>query len=190
GIPGYDWETCMTMNDTWEFKIDDHNWKSPEQLIRMLINIVSKGGNFLLNVGPTALGEIPPPSVERLKAIGDWMRVNGESIYGAGPSVFGGLEWGRCTTKPGKLYLHVFDWPSDGELHVPGLKNNVTSAHILGWANDIAVDRSNRGDDWIVHVPSDAPDPIATVIVLQIEGEPMVEASSTSIQENENAGQR
>ena len=190
GIPGYDWETCMTMNDTWGFKIDDQNWKSPEQLIRMLINIVSKGGNFLLNVGPTALGEIPPPSVERLKAIGDWMRVNRESIYGAGPSVFGDLQWGRCTTKPGKLYLHVFDWPSDGKLHVPGLKNQVTSAHILGWAKNVAVNRSHSGDDWIVHVPRDAPDPIATVIVLQIEGEPMVQASSGSVQENENAGQR
>ncbi len=190
GIPGYDWETCMTMNDTWGFKIDDHHWKSPEQLIHMLINIVSKGGNFLLNVGPTAMGEIPPPSVERLRAIGDWMRVNGESIYGAGPSVFGDLQWGRCTTKPGKLYLHVFDWPSDGKLHVPGLKNNVTSAHILGWANNTAVNRSQSGDDWIVHVPSDAPDPIATVIVLQIEGEPTVEAPSGSVQENENAGQR
>ena len=78
-----DWETCMTMNDTWGFKSYDHNWKSTEDLIRKLADIVSKGGNFLLNVGPTAEGLIPEPSVARLKEIGKWLKVNGDSIYKA-----------------------------------------------------------------------------------------------------------
>ena len=111
GIPGRDWETCMTMNDTWGFKKDDHNWKSTETLLRNLIDIVSKGGNYLLNVGPTGEGEIPEASVERLAAMGQWMQTNGEAIYGTTASPFKRLPWGRATEKPGKLFLHVFEWP-------------------------------------------------------------------------------
>jgi alpha-L-fucosidase len=99
GIPGVDWESCMTMNDTWGYREDDHNWKSAETLIRNLVDSASKGGNFLLNVGPTAAGEIPPASIERLAAIGRWMQVNGESIYGTTASPLDAQNWGRCTAK-------------------------------------------------------------------------------------------
>ncbi len=96
---GYDWEACQTMNTTWGYKSYDDDWKSSEQLIRNLIDVASKGGNYLLNVGPMASGEIPPESVERLRAVGDWMEVNSSSIYGTTASPFVRLKWGRATKK-------------------------------------------------------------------------------------------
>ena len=178
GMAGADWETCMTMNDTWGFKKNDHNWKSPETLIRQLVDASSKGGNYLLNVGPTPDGLIPSPSVERLEAMGKWMKVNSESIYGSSASVFPKLAWGRCTVKPGRLYLHVFDWPADGKLEVPGLKNKVKKAYLL--ADKKARLQVTPGEDsQIVSLPATAPDPIASVVVLEIEGQPEVAAAAS-----------
>jgi alpha-L-fucosidase len=173
GMPGQDWETCMTMNDTWGFKKNDHNWKSKEDLIRKLIDIASKGGNFLLNVGPTAEGLIPQPSVERLQAMGDWLEVNGESIYDTTASVFPRLDWGRCTAKPGKLYLHVFDWPADGKLEVPGLQNKIKKAYLLA-DKKVKLEVASHSEGVTISLPAEAPDPIASVVVLKIEDEPDV----------------
>ncbi|MGS0527231.1 alpha-L-fucosidase [Zobellia nedashkovskayae] len=111
-----DWESCMTMNGSWGYKPSDDNWKSSEKLIQNLVDIVSKGGNFLLNIGPDGLGQFPPESVERLKAMGDWTEVNGEAIYGSSASPYDRPEWGRYTIKDDILYAHVFDWPEDGNL--------------------------------------------------------------------------
>jgi len=173
GMPGWDWETCMTMNNTWGYKKDDHNWKSTEDLIHKLVDIVSKGGNFLLNVGPTAEGEIPEASIERLREIGKWMDVNGESIYGTTASPFKRIPWGRCTKKSGKLYLHVFDWPANGKLLVvPGLDNEVKKAYLL--ADGTALEAVRDGSKLVVSVPEKPIDPIDTVVVLEIEGEPVV----------------
>ncbi|HEU4389349.1 MAG TPA: alpha-L-fucosidase, partial [Blastocatellia bacterium] len=121
GLPaGVDWESCMTMNDTWGYKSYDNNWKPATTIVRNLIDIASKGGNYLLNVGPTAEGLIPQPSVERLTEVGRWMKANGTSIYGTSASPFKNqLAFGRATTKPGRVYLHVFDWPASGSLQVP-----------------------------------------------------------------------
>jgi alpha-L-fucosidase len=177
GTPGWDWETCMTMNNTWGYRKDDHNWKSTEDLIHKLVDIVSKGGNFLLNVGPTAEGLIPEPSVQRLAEIGDWMDVNGESIYGTTASPFKRLPWGRCTKKPGLLYLHVFDWPSEGRLTVPGLANTVTKAHLLADTRQTPLKTARTEEDVTIQLPEGAPDAIDTVVVLCIEGEVQVTAS-------------
>jgi alpha-L-fucosidase len=173
GYPGRDWETCMTMNDTWGFKSYDNNWKSSDSLIRNLIDIASKGGNYLLNVGPTSEGLIPEPSVERLQAIGQWMKLNHESIYGTTASPFKRLTWGRCTktlTSNGAiLYLHVFDWPADGKLLVSGLKNGVEGAYLLADKHH-AVVAQNGPEGVTLLVPGKAMDPVSSTIVLKVKG--------------------
>jgi len=174
GLPGLDWETCMTMNDTWGYKSYDHKWKSAPDLIRKLVDIVSKGGNFLLNVGPTAEGLIPAPSVERLAAIGRWMKVNGESIYATTASPFGRLPWGRCTAKPGRLYLHVFNWPKDGKLAVPGIENEVTGARLLAGGAALRVRRAEGNT--VIELPSRAPDEVDSVVALEVVGKVEVAA--------------
>lgn len=177
GLPGVDWETCMTMNDHWGYNAVDMNFKSSETLVRLLCDIVSKGGNFLLNVGPTAEGEIPPTSVQRLKDIGAWMKWNSESIYGTTASPFKKLDWGRCTQKPTRggtaLYLQVFDWPKNGKLVVPGLGNDAVSARLLR-GQKIALPVERKGSDLVISVPASAPDKYASVVALTIKGKPIV----------------
>ncbi|MBN2269721.1 MAG: alpha-L-fucosidase [Sedimentisphaerales bacterium] len=179
GLPGVDWESCMTMNDTWGYKSYDNNWKSVEDLLHNLADIASKGDNFLLNVGPTAEGLIPAASIERLAAIGAWMKINGESITGTTASPFGRVPWGRCTVRPGKLYLHVFDWPRDGSLVVAGLKNKVVKAYLLADSKREPLGVRREGEaDIVIAVPNRAVDPVNTVVVLEIQGEPDVAVPS------------
>ncbi len=170
GFPGKDWETCMTMNGTWGFKRDDQAWKSPEQLIRNLCDVASKGGNYLLNVGPSAEGEIPQPSIERLEAVGAWMKANGEAIYGSQVGPFKRTPaWGRATRKGGKVYLMVFDWPADGVLHVP-LQGKVAKAWLLA-KPDAALEIATGQTGFDLKLPGPPPDRAASVIVLQPEGD-------------------
>ena len=178
--PGVDWETCMTMNDTWGFKTDDQNWKSTQTLIHNLVDIASKGGNYLLNVGPTGEGLIPDASIERLKEIGRWMEVNGEAIHATTASPFDRqLPWGRCTRKvegdSTTLYLHVFDWPADGKLFVPGLMSAAQSAGLLADANaTLKTETGERGTT--VYLPPTAPDGISSTVVLKFAGTPEIVA--------------
>ena len=173
GFKDRDWETCMTMNNTWGYKRDDDNWKSTETLIRNLADIASKGGNYLLNVGPTSEGRIPGPSVERLAAVGRWMKVNGEAIYGTASSPFPSLPWGRATRKVAPqgttLYLHVFAWPANGKLLVPDLENKALKAWLLADKTPLAA--ANSAEGVVIEVPSTASDPIDTVVVLQVAGD-------------------
>jgi len=179
GLPDIDWESCMTMNSYWSYNKNDKNWKSSEELVRKLIDIASKGGNFLLDIGPTAEGVFPDASVERLKNIGKWMKENGESIYGTKASPFKKLSWGRCTQKEnGKktlLFLHVFNWPEKGELIIPGLKNKIIKAYSLKdkKKNKLSVKKTNNGDISL-NINNISPSEYATVVVLEIKGNPII----------------
>ena len=142
-----DYETPATLNDTWGFKSTDHHWKSTETLLLLLIDLASKGVNYLLNVGPTAAGVIPEPSAQRLRAIGAWMRTNGEAIYGTGASPFPYEHDGlRMTAKPGRLFFHLLQ-PA-AELVVHGLRSRVTGAQLLGSAAAVRYtqDRTAAGE--------------------------------------------
>jgi alpha-L-fucosidase len=173
GMPGVDWETCMTLNTTWGFSEHDHAWKSDETLIRNLVDIASKGGNYLLNIGPKGDGSVPPESVKSMKAIGAWMKVNGESIHATTASPFPSLPWGRATQKGTALYLHVFDWPADGVLDVP-MKADVAKAVLLA-APGTALAVTADGAHLKIRLPASAPDPIATVIRLDLRGAPQID---------------
>ena len=172
-LDGTDWETCMTMNGTWGYKSYDHNYKTPETLIRNLLDIASKGGNFLLNVGPTDLGEFPQESIDILAKMGQWMKVNGEAVYGTKASPWGLFPWGRCTKKETKvgttLYFSVFEWPADGKLVIPGLTNKIISAKLL--ASEVKLKTSASKDGVLtVSLPSKAPDQIASVVKIEVKG--------------------
>ncbi len=176
--PGVDWETCMTMNGTWGYKESDNHWKSTRTIIRNLIDCASKGGNYLLNVGPTGEGLIPEASIRRLQETGRWLKANGEAIYGTSASPFRRqLPWGRCTQKTAggitTLYLHVFQWPADGKLTVPGLRNKAKSATVLVTHEKVAT--ANAEDGLILSLPAQAPDPLSSTLVLRLEGPPDIE---------------
>jgi alpha-L-fucosidase len=176
GLPGVDWESCMTMNNTWGYSAHDNKWKSTEMLVRNLIDIASKGGNYLLNVGPTSEGLIPGASVERLQGIAAWMKVNGVAIHGTSASPFPKTpDWGRCTTRSlpdgnTRLYLHVFNWPADGRLVVTGLTNEPLTAKARMLANDASLQVAKDGGQLSISLLAQAADPIATVIVLDVKG--------------------
>ncbi len=181
-----DWEVPATLNHTWGFKKDDTDWKSPADLTFKLVDIVSKGGNYLLNVGPMSDGVIPQASQDNLRAVGRWLKVNGESIYGAGRTPFGqelgaedktqvdkngkpvfnvATDW-RCTSQPGKLYIHLFKWPS-GSFQLQKVASQVRKAYLLADRSRKSLKLSQSGQTVTVTLPPNAPDPIDSVLVLE-----------------------
>lgn len=175
GIPGRDWETCQTMNDTWGYKKNDQNWKSSAELIGELVETSSKGGNYLLNIGPTALGEVPQASVERLRDVGKWLQINGESIYGTKASPFTKPSWGWYTQRglPGditRLYCHVLDWPDNGKLVIEGLTKKPEDVFLLADENRNPLQASQKDNVVMIPVSENNPDPIDSVVVLDIIG--------------------
>lgn len=167
GVEGVDWETCMTMNTTWGYNQHDHKWKTAEKLIHNLINVVSKGGNYLLNVGPMADGTIPPESIERMQTIGRWMEINGEAIYGTKASPYKMPQWGRYTSKADQLYAHVLKWPQDAKLRLPEMDREIQKVYLLADKKRTGLPTKTGDASLIIDLPTQAPDPIASVVVIE-----------------------
>ncbi|MDI6844928.1 MAG: alpha-L-fucosidase [Candidatus Saccharicenans sp.] len=169
------WEVCMTMNfNGWGYNHYETEFRNAPQLIRQLIEIASKGGNLLLNIGPRPDGTIQPEFVERLRQIGSWLKVNGEAIYGCHPSIFERLPFfGRCTVKENRLYIHIMGWPVDRKITLPGLRNKVQKVYLL--ANGEKLRHTRTGNNLTISLPQDPPDPVATVVVVEVEGIPQAE---------------
>ncbi|NVO21323.1 MAG: alpha-L-fucosidase [Bacteroidetes bacterium] len=178
GLPGKDWESCMTMNDHWGYNKNDNNWKSSRALVYNLVDIASKGGNFLLNVGPTSEGLLPQASLDRLKVIGSWMKVNGESIYGTQASPLNDITWGKCTQKSiengTRLYLHIFEWPKNDRIVLQGLLNEPLGSYLLSDFKKNALTITRRNGNIEISLQGLAPDSICSVVVLDIKGKPEI----------------
>jgi alpha-L-fucosidase len=191
-VLGEAWEVPATLNHTWGYRSDDHDWKSPQTVIFKLIDIVSKGGNYLLNVGPTAEGVIPQPSQDVLRTVGRWLRVNGEAVYGAHATPFGdelgeasakgaksvrgeplflvNTQW-RYTTKPGKLYVTFFDEPR-APFALPAIKNRIIRAYHLDGGNEVKI--SVEGGRSFLNLDRPILNPTATVVVVEFEGDRVI----------------
>ena len=166
------WETCQTMNGSWGYASWDKNYKTTKTLIQQLVQVVSRDGNYLLNIGPKGDGTVPNESVTKLDSIGDWMAIYNESIYGATRSPFPSEPtWGLYTMKTGKLYAHIFSWPANGLLKVPSLKNTIKKIYLLNDTNTSLNYKDSLGYITI-SMPATAPNKINSVVVIEVSGLP------------------
>jgi alpha-L-fucosidase len=163
-------EVCMTLNDHWGYNKNDNNWKSAGEIIYNLCDITAKGGNYLLNVGPTSEGIIPQPSQEILREVGKWLSVNGEAIYGAtsgGPSVRWNADIKMITAKPGTLYLHLFKWPGGNKVYVNDFNEKFETAYLLADKGKTPLKTHVHSHGLMIHLPDQPVDPINTVVVVK-----------------------
>ena len=161
------WETPDTHNDTWAYAWYDRNWKSPREITERLVRVTSRGGTYMLNVGPDGTGRIPEQSTRILREVGRWVTAHEAAIHGADPTPFGPLAWGECTARGHTLFLHVFQWPADRRLIVPGLRTKVKSARLEG-AGRLVVKSS--AEKVIITLPSVRPDTLIPVVTLELAG--------------------
>ncbi len=196
-------EVCMTLNRKWGYNRFDHEWKPPAKVVRNIADIVSKGGNYLINVGPTGEGEIPAEDQRILREVGAWTHANAEAIYGAGPTPFGDElgyedkaktdkegkplwvdrdEW-RCTTKPGKLFFTLLQWPG-AEFALPKFPNRIAKAYLLADPAHTAL----AVQDGKVVLPATAPAGLAPVLCVEIEGEMKYQGASTKLDTKKDTG--
>jgi len=164
------WEACMTIGEYWQYSANDTQFKSSDELIRILVDVVSRGGNLLLNVGPTPEGIIPAATVERMRAIGEWLGRNGESIRGCAPSPFGALPVGKCTTQGNRLYIHLDALP-EGPIVLPGLQNTIIKATLLATGEELGIDNKAKS----IAPPAALPDCSVTVVAVELDTDPVVQ---------------
>lgn len=172
------WEACITMNNNWGYCAHDKNYKSSQQIIRKLVECVSKNGNMILNVGPNAKGEIPLEEQRILMDITAWMRQNSESIYGCGRAELPKPEWGYYTQKGNKLYAHVFE-PPIGPLGLQGLAERVKNVRLLADGSELKVSQPWNTCDFTDHIfvnfgepehlTHPLPDAVDTVLKLELK---------------------
>lgn len=175
GLPGIDWETCQTMQlpNNWGYN-RLVGFRSFVDLQHQLVDVVSKGGNMLLNIGPTGEGAITPQALGCLEKIGEWMKTNSASIHGTTANPFETLSFdGRCTQKPGKLYLHIFAWPKDSKIRV-AVSNKINRAYMLSDKTKQALNVISDDKGCVITLPSTCPDPVDAVLVVELEGTPVV----------------
>ena len=166
------WETCQTMNNSWGYNSSDNNYKTPKTLIQQLVKVVSRDGNYLLNIGPKGDGTVPAQTTEILESIGEWMTIYGESLYGATRSPFSEEpSWGFYTKKPGKIYLHVFTWPTNGSLTVPSPSDTVKRIFLMNDPENL-LNFSESNGEITISIPVNSPDPYNSVIVMDTSGVP------------------
>jgi len=161
------WETPDTHNDTWAYAWYDRNWKSPSEIAERLVRVVSRGGTYMLNVGPDGAGRIPAQSARILREVGKWVNAHEDAIHGTDSTPFGPVAWGECTARGNKLFLHVFQWPSDGRLVLPGLKTKVARALLEGTEELVVKSEANI---LTITVPALRPDTLIPVVTLELAG--------------------
>lgn len=167
GLPGVDWESCITMNQNWGWSKFDHDWKSVPQLVALLVETASKGGNLLLNVGPMGDGRFPQQSIDGLRGIGEWMRVNGSAIYGTQATPFANFAY-RATTQDNRLNVFADPWRL-GPLLLPGLQGAPRAAYLLADRTAGALEARATAGGVEVRLPDRAPAGIQPVVVLEFD---------------------
>lgn len=175
------WETCQTMNESWGYNSTDTKYKTPKTLIQQLVQIVSRDGNYLLNIGPKGDGTVTSQSIADLNAMGDWMNIYSSSIYGATRSPFTSEPaWGLYTKKSGKLYAQVFVWPTNGLLKVPSLTNAIKKVYLMNDTTTLLSYNESLGYI-LISVPANAPNPNSSVVVIDVTGVPKASTTYTKV---------